>query len=221
MNYIILRVNPERHIDYDSGMGILDMVDEYDRTERMFYNGEAEERDMDLLRAYELSQPEGPRSRQPLQIPYRHLVSLVQIADGFDSVIATLTRMEMLDDSVAPEDLAILKQRVDCVKYWLDGFAPDQVKFEVCSSMPECQLSEQEREFLGKLYESMRGVEWEGETLHDAIYGCAKECAVGPRGGFQTLYRIFCDQKQGPRLGFFFSTLDRDFVLGRIKEASD
>lgn len=220
MNYIILRVNPERHIDYDSGMGILDMVDEYDRTERMFYNGEAEERDMDLLRAYELSQPEGPRSRQPLQIPYRHLVSLVQIADGFDSVIATLTRMEMLDDSVAPEDLAILKQRVDCVKYWLDGFAPDQVKFAVCQSMPGCQLSEQEKDFLSQLYDSMCAAEWEGESLHDAIYACAKGCPIGPRGGFQVLYRIFCDQKQGPRLGFFFSTLDRDFVLGRIKEAS-
>jgi len=220
MNYIILRVNPERHIDYDSGLGILDMVDEYDRVEKMFYNGGVEERDLDLLRAYELSQPEGARSKLPLQIPYRHLVSLVQITDGFDGVLAILKRMGMLDDSVAPEDVAILKQRVDCVRYWLDSFAPNEVKFAVCEKMPDCELSEQERSFLQQLYEAMCGVEWQGESIHDAMYECAKACGIGPRGGFQTLYKIFCDQKQGPRLGFFLSTLDRDFVLGRIKEAS-
>lgn len=220
MNYIILRVNPERHIDYDSGLGILDMVDEYDRVERMFYNGGVEERDLDLLRGYELSQPEGARSKLPLQIPYRHLVSLVQITDGFEGVMAILKRMGMLDDSIAPEDLAILKQRVDCVRYWLDSFAPDEVKFAVCESMPDCELSEQERAFLDRLYGAMCGVEWRGESIHDAMYECAKTCGIGPRGGFQALYKIFCDQKQGPRLGFFLSTLDRDFVLGRIKEAS-
>ena len=145
MNYIVLRVNPERHIDYDSGMGILDMVDEYDRVEKMFYTGEAEERDLDLLRGYELSQPEGPRSKLPLQIPYRHLVSLVQITDDFEGVMAILRRMDMLDDDVAPEDLAILKQRVDCVIYWLENFAPNKVKFSVCQTMPDCKILSKRR----------------------------------------------------------------------------
>jgi len=52
------------------------------------------------------------------------------------------------------------------------------------------------------------------------MYGCAKGAPIGARGGFQVLYKIFCNQKQGPRLGFFLSTLDRDFVMARIKEAS-
>ena len=221
MNYIVLRVNPERHIDYDSGMGILDMVDEYDRVEKMFYTGEAEERDLDLLRGYELSQPEGPRSKLPLQIPYRHLVSLVQITDDFEGVMAILRRMDMLDDDVAPEDLAILKQRVDCVVYWLENFAPNKVKFSVCQTLPDCKISEQEKAFLSQLYDKICGVKWEGEQIHNAMYECSKASGIGPRGGFQILYRIFCDQKQGPRLGFFLSTLDRDFVLGRIREASE
>lgn len=220
MNYIVLRVNPERHIDYDSGLGILDMVDEYDRVERMFYSGEVEERDRDLLRAYELSQPEGPRSGMPLQVPYRHLVSLDQITDGFEGVLAILRRMGTVDDSVAPEDIAILKQRLDCVRYWLDGFAPNEVKFAVCEDMPDCEVSEAEKAFLSKLYDIMCGVEWQGEKIHDAMYECAKTCGIGAKGGFQALYKIFCNQKQGPRLGFFLSTLDKDFVLGRIREAS-
>jgi lysyl-tRNA synthetase class 1 len=216
----VLRVNPNRHIDYDAGLGILDMVDEYDRVENMHYCGGCEERDRDLLRAYELSQPEGPRSKLPLQIPYRHLVSLVQITDSFDGVLAVLRRMGALDDSVSPEDMGILKQRVDCVKYWLTGFAPDEVKFAVCEDMPPCELNDQEKAFLRELFVVMEGVEWKGERIHDAMYECAKKGPIGAKGGFQALYKIFCNQRQGPRLGFFLSTLDRDFVLGRIKEAS-
>jgi lysyl-tRNA synthetase class 1 len=87
--------------------------------------------------------------------------------------------------------------------------------------MPDCQLTEQEKAFLRDLLVAMESVVWKGEAIHEAMYGCAKQAAVGARGGFQTLYRIFCDSKQGPRLGFFLSTLDRDFVLGRIREAAD
>lgn len=221
MNYIVLRVNPSRHIDYDSGLGILDMVDEYDRVENMHYCGGVEERDKDLLRAYELSQPEGARANLPLQIPYRHLVSMVQITDGFDGVLATLKRMGLYDDSAIPEDLALLKQRIDCVKYWLDGFAPDEVKFAVCENMPECELSDGEKAFLRELLIAMSGAEWQGEKIHDAMYACAKGSAIGAKGGFQVLYRIFCGQTKGPRLGLFLSTLDKDFVLGRIREAGE
>jgi lysyl-tRNA synthetase class 1 len=128
--------------------------------------------------------------------------------------------MGAIDDSVSPEDMAILKQRVDCVKYWLAGFAPDEVKFAVCETMPSCELSDVEKAFLRELFVAMEGVEWKGEKIHDAMYECAKKGAIGAKGGFQALYKIFCNQKQGPRLGFFLSTLDRNFVLNRIKEAS-
>ena len=221
MNYIVLRVNPSRHIDYDSGAGILDMVDEYDRVEAMYYNSECQDRDKDLLRAYELSQPEGPRASLPLQIPYRHLVSLVQIADGFDGILAILRRMNMVDDNVDPEDQQILKQRIDCVNYWLNGFAPDNVKFEICQTLPDCEISAEEKSFFAALLEPLSASGWGGEDIHNAIYQCAKETTLGPKGCFQALYKIFCNQKQGPRLGFFFSTIEKDFVIARIKEASN
>ena len=53
------------------------------------------------------------------------------------------------------------------------------------------------------------------------MYACAKGSAIGAKGGFQALYKIFCDQTKGPRLGFFLSTLDKDFVLRRIREAGE
>jgi len=219
LNYSMLRCQPDRHIDYDSGLGVLDMVDEYDRVERMFYCGCSEERDLDLLRAYELAQPEGAQSQIPLQIPYRHLVSLVQLTDSFEIVLETLKRTEHIRD-ISPGDLAALKERVDCVRYWLKGFAPEEVKFCICQTMPQVELTEQERTFLKSLLSAITEVPWEGERIHDTVYETAKAQEMAAKTAFQTLYKIFINKRSGPRLGYFLSTLDRDFVVQRIGEAA-
>lgn len=218
LNFTVLRYNPDRHIDYDPGLGVLDAVDEYDRIENMYYDGGAGEKEEDLLRAYELSQPNGPREAMPLQIPYRHLVSVVQCTDTFEGVLEVLRRTERVE-SLSPEDLGLLRQRVDCVRYWLRQFAPEQVKFCIAMELPTCDLSEGELRFLRRVHARLSEVEWIGDRIHDAVYECAKATELGPKAGFQVMYTIFIDKKQGPRLGYFLSTLDRTFVLGRIEEA--
>jgi lysyl-tRNA synthetase class 1 len=218
LNFSFLRYNPDRHIDYDSGLGVLDVVDEYDRIEGLYYKGGADEKEVDLLRAYALAQPKGQRPHLPLQIPYRHLVSVVQIADTFDRVLEILKRTEQIAE-LEKEDEEMLRQRVDSVRFWLDGWAPDEVKFSVCATLPSVKLSDQELNFLRCIHTELQTLDWQGDRIHDKVYEGAKACAIGAKTGFQCLYRIFIDRSQGPRLGFFLSTLDKQFVLQRIQEA--
>jgi lysyl-tRNA synthetase class 1 len=217
-NYSFLRYNADRHIDYDSGLGVLDVVDEYDKVEAWYFKGGAEERDKDLLRAYELAQPDGTRPRMPLQIPYRHLVQVVQITDNFDVMLEVLKRSEQTSE-IGDEDAELLRQRARCVRFWLDNFAPEEVKFRVAPALPTCELSDAEVRFLREAHAKLKDVEWSGDRIHDLVYECAKASGLGAKGGFQAMYLIFINKKQGPRLGYFLSTLDRSFVLGRIEEA--
>lgn len=218
LNFSVLRYNPERHIDYDPGLGILDTVDEYDRVESLYFNGGADEKDKDLLRTYEIAQAKGVREKLPLHVPYRHLVSLVQIADDFSGVLSILKRAEGIAD-ISAEDQEVLHQRVDCVRHWLQTFAPEEVKFSVAKEMPPVTLSGEEKTFLGKLESAFAQVEWHGDNIHNAVYDCAKEAGMPAKAAFQILYQIFIGKKQGPRLGYFLSTLDRTFVMDRITEA--
>jgi lysyl-tRNA synthetase class 1 len=219
LNYEVLRYNPDRHIDYDPGLGVLDAVDEYDRVENMYYTGGAGEKEEDLLRAYALAQPNGPRRTMPVQVPYRHLVSVVQCTDSFDGVIEVLKRTEHMEN-IDAKDLELLKQRVDCVRYWLDHFAPDEVKFCIAMEMPDVKLTEQETAFMKFLSLSLAKVAWEGDLIHDAVYECAKSSGLGAGKGFQVLYQVFVNRCSGPRLGYFLSTLDREFVTKRIDQAA-
>ncbi|HIJ00744.1 MAG: lysyl-tRNA synthetase, class [Candidatus Methanomethylophilaceae archaeon] len=218
--YTIIRVNPERHIDYDSGLGILDMVDEYDRVERLYYEGGATEKEEDLLRAYELSQPNGPRPTMSIQIPYRHLVNVVQISRDFDDILTILRRTTDFQ-GVDIDDLKTLEKRVECVRYWLNAFAPESVKFKISETLPDVEISPEESVFLKELLQVLEGCEWTGDAVHNAVYETAKASSLGAKKAFQTLYLIFIERRSGPRLGHFLATLERDFVLRRIAEAAE
>jgi len=219
LNYTFLRVSPERHIDYDSEMGILDMADEYDRMETLFFNGGATEAEENAVRAYELSQHNDIPKTMPIHIPYRHLVNVVQMADDLDGVIEILKRNGDFENATK-EDEARLKTRVKSVRFWLNGFAPDMVKFSVSKEMPIVDLSDDELSFLKTLLPPLADAEWNAEKIHNVVSEMGKNGKIGSKGAFQALYKILIKRTSGPRLGHFLATMEKSFVIRRIEEAS-
>jgi lysyl-tRNA synthetase class 1 len=222
--FFVLRNNPNRHLDFDPGLGILNLVDEYDSTERTYFGESDDEKSQriekieeDLGRTYELSQPFSLPERLPLQIPYRHLVSLVQINDDFDGIVDILKRTDQVE-SIGEEDMSHLSQRAECVKFWLESFAPDRVKFAIAQETPSLTLEEDHRRYLEDLSSELSKGEWTADSIHNTIYELAQNQGLKSKTAFQLLYQAILDQKHGPRLGYFLSTLDREFVVGRLKE---
>lgn len=219
LNYLFLRVNPERHIDYDSGMGILDISDEYDRMESLYFSKEFSEKEENSVRAYEIAQHNRIPEVQPVEVPYRHLVNVVQMAEDFDGVSEILKRTGRFTDPT-DEDMQRLKRRTECVRFWLNGFAPDNVKFAICETMPDVPLSDEERHYLGNMAKRLEATEWNAENIHNAITEEGQSCPLGTKGGFQALYKVLINRTSGPRLGTFLEAMDKVFVVSRLREAS-
>ena len=220
LRYLIARQNPSRHIDFDPGLGILTLVDEYDRCERVYYGHEGSPDTDDLKRTYILSEPHGagrPPETMALQIPYRHLVTLVQLTDDPGEIKARIMRSEKIH-RFTPEADERLRERIRCVRYWLDTMAPEGVKFALRKAMPDIELSHVEGAYLATLTHALADIHWEAESIHTAIHDASG--TIGAKQGFATLYKVFLGQSRGPRLGFFLSSLDRGFVLERLSEAS-
>ena len=219
LTYTMLRVNPERHIDYDSEMGILDMADEYDRMETLFFEGGASEAEENAVNAYKLSKHNRIPKKMPLHIPYRHLVNVVQMADDMNGVLEILRRNGDFADAT-DDDLERLDRRVKCVRYWLNGFAPEQVKFSVPKKMPDVELSEDEKGYLSSLVPLLTASEWNAEKIHGIVSETGKNSKIGAKGGFGALYKVLINRTSGPRLGHFLATMEKDFVISRLKESS-
>lgn len=220
LNYLFLRVNPSKAIDYDSGLGILDMADEYDRMERLFFAGEYTEAEENSVRAYEIAQHNHVPKELPLQVPYRHLVNVAQMANSFEGVLEVLSRTVDISNA-NEEDMHRLGKRVDCVRYWLNGFAPDQVKFSVYPTIPPgIELTMNDKVFFQELVTRMNDANWEAEVISQIISDAGKESPIGLKAGFKVIYQVLIGKTAGPRLGSFLASMDKQFVINRFVQAS-
>ena len=225
LRFLLMKYEPSRHIDFDSGLGLLDLVDEYDRYERVYFGIEEEGVGMkEPKRVYELSQPYPERMppTPPVQIPYRHLVTLIQIAGDWEGVLRILKRNGEIETLSAYEEEK-LKERVEKVRYWLEHFAPENVKFSVQKQPPKIALADEQKKLLAALRDALESTKWKPEDIHNTIHTVAAE--QGEVMGrnvtkelFTLIYRMFLGKERGPRAGYFLHSLEKSFVLKRIAE---
>ncbi len=220
LNYLFLRVNPSKSIDFDSGIGVLDMCDEYDRMERLYFEGEWSESEDNAVAAYKIAQHNHIPKKLPLQVSCRHLVNVVQMASDFDEVVTILKRTMDLSEATM-EDMDRLRKRVECVKYWLNGFAPDIVKFSIRQTIPtSIDLSVNEKIFFQELVNRLNDTEWNVENINKVFNDVAKSLPIGTKGGYKAMYKILIAKEAGPRLALFLASMDKKFVINRLVQAA-
>ena len=220
LRFLLMRNQPNKHIVFDSGIGLLNLVDEYDKEERVYFGVEKETKGMkDLKKTYELSQPYNISKTIPYQLPYRHLVTLNQIGENWDEVKKILLRTGQIPKDLKKEDEKHLKQRTEHVQYWIEQFAPEMVKFNVTKEMPKIDFTNEQKIFLSNLNEKIRNIKWEPEEIHNAIYNISEKENIKIKIAFKTIYQIILGQEKGPRAGYFLSNLDKKFVVERVAEA--
>jgi len=220
LRFLLMNNQPGKHLMFDSGLGLLNLVDEYDKQERVYFGKEEAAKGMkDLKKTYELSQPRDIQKTIPYQLPYRHLVTLIQIGENWNEVKKILLRTGQIPKDLNKQDEERLKQRTEHARYWLDNFAPDMVKFEVKKKLPKVNLDKEQKKFLLSLSEKISSINWEAEDIHNLIYDISEKEKIPIKTAFTTIYQIILGQEKGPRAGYFLSNLDKDFVVKRIKEA--
>jgi lysyl-tRNA synthetase, class I len=227
LRFLIARYQPSKHIDFDPGLGIVDLVNEYDRWENAYFAGGASARDdpqfKELDRVIELSQPHGVPTDAPPTIPYNHLVLLTELTGGdWEKVKAILARSEMVGD-LSERDETHLKARVEHARYWLERFAPPEARTRIVDSWtPElaAQIDDQARRFFRLLHGKLAGGARSAEAYHNAVHEAGKESGLQGAKAFQAVYIAFLGTRKGPRAGHFLASLDPHFVLRRLNEAS-
>jgi lysyl-tRNA synthetase class 1 len=166
------------------------------------------------VRAAELSRIAGI---PPIGVPFKHLVNLVQIAGGnLDQIMAILRRHNL----PVPER-AILENRIAYAEHWLTHFCPPDMRLQLQDVLPArvAELSDSQRQALARLHERLQP-EMDGDTIHTLVYGIAEEVALPAKEVFEAIYVAFLDQRRGPRVGWFLSSLDFSFVHTRLHDAA-
>jgi lysyl-tRNA synthetase class 1 len=200
LRYLIIRNKPEKHIEFDPGLPLLNLVDEYDQRK-------GDERALKLSAIGE---------SQPFNIPFRHMVTAAQIARGDRELLIKALQRSGYDTSRRGEILS----RTENVEKWLERYAPAFVKFQLREELPAAvkNASPEEKRGLEILADGIEGKT--AAEIHDLVYAVAQEIGVDPKRFFQAIYLAFLGDRQGPKLGWFLASLDRQFVKRRLQEAA-
>jgi lysyl-tRNA synthetase, class I len=221
LRFLIAHTQPNKHIDFDPGLGILQLVEEFDEWEAVVFGKRTARSGMnDVERTYQLSIPGDVPKTMPLQVAYRHLVTVAQIARSDEDVVRILRRTGELEADPSADEKKRIQHRVEHVKYWLQRFAPDEVKIEVKTQLPEGEFTKPEREFASQFRAKIAEAEWRADLIHNALHETAKELGLKPGDAFAAVYKAFLGKTRGPRAGHFLASLDKPFVLQRLGEAS-
>ncbi len=228
LRFLFMRFQPNKHIDFDTGNWIVDLVNDYDRFEEAYFTGGDEVRQdamfKELDRIYQLSQPKVVPTDAPPKIPFNHLTLLAQLAPDWDGVKERLQRAGFLPEALPDHQERRLERRVEHGRYWLEKWAPEEVKVTVQATIPEHvkpMIGEGERAFFKALGDAAADAPWHGDDVQNLVFETAKASGIGGGKAFRAIYRVFLDKERGPRAGPFLASLDKDFVMQRLAEASE
>ncbi|RLI74796.1 lysine--tRNA ligase [Archaeoglobales archaeon] len=204
VRYIIIKVKPERHIEFDPGIGLLDLIDEFERALKL------EDRAVELSMVKEIEYSD---------VSFRHLVIVGQIANwDVERVLEILARTGYKIDEITKKDV---ERRIFYAKRWLERFAPEKIKFKVVDEIDtiKAEFNEKEKEFLISYAEKLNN-NMTPEQIHTLVYEVANEINIKPSKAFQAIYKAILGKSFGPRAGYFIKSLGIGWVKERFKSLS-
>ena len=210
IRWIVMKPQPNRHIDFDPGLGLLNMVDRYDKAEQEYYEDKLEDNDK---RAFELSQVRNIAKEKPNLLPYKHLVTLSQSKNNLDEIVEALQRTGEANEI----DPTKLGERVKCIKQWIRNYAPESVVFEIQKEKPEINFDNEQKKYIKLMSEKLKEIEWIPENIHNSFYELQENNKIPAKNFFKIMYNVLLNKERGPRLGFFLATMDKKFIIDRLE----
>ena len=197
VRYIIIRVKPKKHIDFDPA-NLLELVDEFeegikrgDRSVQLSLVGDVKYSD----------------------VPFRHLVVVGQIAKwDVEETIEILERTGYRVDDDLKRDV---ERRLRYARNWIERFAPERLKFEIPDSVSRDMFGDDERKFLLEFSKKLVN-DMSPEEIHNLVYRVSNEVGIKPAKGFKAIYKAILGKEYGPRVGYFIKMLGVDWVKRRL-----
>jgi lysyl-tRNA synthetase class 1 len=194
--------------------------------------------DDDYARLFEFVHPAEDASRSPsaedgVSVHVRHLPPAGTFFPRF-SQVAFLVQMPHLSlerevvtlkgSELTDADKQELAERAAYAKKWLAEYAPEKFVFTLQGTLPEAakNLSALQKKALSELHEYVKTGDTmpSGEEIQKKLHQIKESLAIQPQDLFGALYLSFLGKSYGPKIGWFLSVLDKDFVLKRLQEVT-
>ncbi|HEY6571653.1 MAG TPA: lysine--tRNA ligase [Candidatus Limnocylindrales bacterium] len=226
--FLFIRPRPESAIEFDpeGTDAVPRLFDEFDRlgaaTAGRDVKGELPS-GFDSIFRYSLLDPDADveRAAGAFRPAFGHLALLAQVPGVDVDARVVAEKGSPLTDGEAAEYAV----RLSAVRRWLEAYAPERSRIEIrrdALPVEVDQLRPEQRGFLRALAEVAHGdAPASGEQWQAAIFAVARDHGLDAKAAFNALYLAFLGRPNGPRAGWLLASLERDFVIRRLREAGE
>ncbi len=223
--FLILKTDINRTINIQPDR-VPDLVDEYDRFERVYYG--IDEADEDRVKLARLLYPlceAGPVSDEYVpKLPFKFAVVISQLEGilGREVIIQRCVdalKKQFSLDEVSEASMHHIERRLVMAKNWVDEFGTQRDKVSVPDRVPDeirKTLTDNDRQFLSALLTRLKQGTLTDEEIQALVFETARSAGIKDKRAFVVLYRILISRKSGPRLGPFLNLLGLEWVCDRI-----
>jgi lysyl-tRNA synthetase class 1 len=215
LRLLLLKSPISRQLDFDpDGDAIPVLFDTYDRLAERYWAGE-EGDDRQIFTFIHLPENRSPITRRFLP-RFSQIAFFVQMPH-----IDLLTEVaELKGGALTDDDKAEVILRAHYARHWLTEYADDKFIFTLQKTLPvvsESLTAEQ----LGAVDALATKIEQhdttDGQALHELIHEVKEASGLSPKDFFGAIYLLFLGKESGPKVGWFLSTLEKDFVVKRLR----
>lgn len=230
LKYIFLKNPPKRRIVLGLDK-IPNYVTEYDRAQRIYFELEPFNDDVELQairRSYEIIFYNDVPKYRGFQLDYSHAIILSQlVADsekGLIQAIQKLQATEILTKNPTEDMKTHISDRLTQARNWVNDYAPSHLHINIPEHVSKTvlsQIDEKMSNLVLDLTKELELIKWTEEQIKQSMISIRKSASLSRKemsGFFKILYQIFLGSSQGPRFAPFLASLDKKWVITRLRE---
>ena len=224
LRLLIAQSKPNKAIEFDTGMSLVNLADEYERLisrnfqEELSVDNLSRRRKVqieDAIGALNMSKITAEDSFETANVTFRHLSLLAQ----------TKTSDELIWQSLGYDELnkpsEQLVDRLEKMKLWIKSkHLPDEMRISIIDdpkSETFVDISDEETKVLVALKDELSVCKWDVENIGNAIPNSAKKNDLSPKIAYKIAYLALMGREKGPRLAPILVEVEQERVVKIIE----
>ena len=219
LRYLVASTKPNKAIEFDTGMGLVNLADEFERTTARDFSIEMQKEGLsrrqivaieDARTALQLSLISPPEETS--KVTFRHLAMLAQTKSRDDDVWTSLGLKGNVSQSMIG--------RLERMRTWIQSrHFPDELRITILkepNSDAVGLLDEDNLAILPTLIKALAASEWDASSIQSTISHSAKLLDMSPRHAYRALYLCIMGTERGPRLPSILAELKQSTVANLL-----
>tara|TARA_S200000501_G_scaffold169423_2_gene159564 strand:- start:9598 stop:11202 length:1605 start_codon:yes stop_codon:yes gene_type:complete len=224
LRLLIAQSKPNKAIEFDTGMSLVNLADEYERLISRDFQEELSVEDLsrrrkvqieDSIGALNMSKINLEDSFETSNVTFRHLSLLAQTKTSDELIWKSLG----YDGKNQPSDSLI--DRLEKMKLWIKSkHLPDEMRISIID-VPDpatfVEFSNEEVKVLSAMKKELSSCEWNVDDIGNAIPNSARTNGLSPKIAYNVAYLALMGREKGPRLAPILVEIEQHRVVKIIE----